>query len=53
VGDSDLDIQAGKGAGVTTVAVTYGFRDKKSLKDADFILDSMDELLTLIEIHDS
>jgi phosphoglycolate phosphatase len=35
VGDSDFDIQAGKGAGLITVAVTYGFRDRETLKDAD------------------
>jgi len=49
VGDSDFDIQAGKSAGVTTVAVTYGFRKRETLKDADFIIDRMDELLTLIQ----
>ena len=53
VGDSDFDIQAGKGAGLITVAVTYGFRDRETLKDADFIIDSIGELLTLIEMHDA
>ncbi|MDP2279341.1 MAG: HAD-IA family hydrolase, partial [Nitrospirota bacterium] len=53
VGDSDFDIQAGKGAGLITIAVTYGFRDRETLKDADFIIDSIGELLTLIEIHDA
>ncbi|RJQ42044.1 MAG: HAD family hydrolase [Nitrospiraceae bacterium] len=53
VGDSDFDIKAGKGAGLITVAVTYGFRDKETLKDADFILDSMDELLGLIGMRDA
>ncbi len=48
VGDSDFDIQAGKGAGLITVAVTYGFRDRETLKDADFLIDSIGELLTLI-----
>lgn len=53
VGDSDFDIQAGKSAGLITVAVTYGFRDRETLKDADFIIDSIGELLTLIEMHDA
>ena len=53
VGDSDFDIQAGKGAGLITVAVTYGFRDRETLKNADFLIDSIGELLTLIEMHDS
>lgn len=49
VGDSDLDIQAGKSAGLITVAVTYGFRDRESLSNADFLIDNMAQLLTLIE----
>ena len=49
MGDSDFDIQAGKGAGLITVAVTYGFRDRESLTGADFIIDSMAQLLTLID----
>lgn len=53
VGDSDFDIQAGKGAGLITVAVTYGFRDRAMLGNADFLIDNMGELLTLIEIHDA
>ncbi len=48
VGDSDFDIEAGKGAGLITVAVTYGYRNREMLKDADFLIDSMGELLTLI-----
>ncbi len=53
VGDSDFDIQAGKGAGLIAVAVTYGFRDRESLSNADFIIDGIGELLTLIEMHDA
>ncbi len=49
VGDSDFDIQAGKGAGLIAVAVTYGFRDRESLTSADFLIDNMAQLLTLIE----
>ena len=49
VGDSDFDIQAGKGAGLITVAVTYGFRDRESLTSADFLIDNIAQLLTLIE----
>ncbi|MCX5718083.1 MAG: HAD-IA family hydrolase [Nitrospirae bacterium] len=49
VGDSDFDIQAGKGAGIVTVAVTCGFRDRESLSNADFLIDNMAQLLTLIE----
>lgn len=48
IGDSDLDMQAGKKAGLTAVAVTYGYRSKELLKDADFFINNMNQLLTLI-----
>ncbi len=48
VGDSDYDIQAGKRADVNTVAVTYGYRSKESLKDADFLIDNINQLLFVI-----
>jgi len=49
VGDSDLDIQAGKKAGIISVAVTYGYRGKESLKDADFFIGNINQLLLLIK----
>ena len=49
VGDSDLDIAAGKAAGVKTIGVTYGYRDRKYLKDADFIIENIKELPKLIK----
>jgi len=48
VGDSDIDIKAGKAAGVKTVAVTYGYRERKFLKDADFIIDQFSDLLNIV-----
>ncbi|MBI5204548.1 MAG: HAD-IA family hydrolase [Nitrospirae bacterium] len=48
VGDSNFDIQAGKSAGIITVAVTYGFRNRESLKGADFIIDDIKQLIGLI-----
>jgi phosphoglycolate phosphatase len=44
VGDSNFDIEAGKAAGVKTIAVTYGYKLKEMLKGADFMIDSMDKL---------
>lgn len=44
IGDSNYDIEAGKAAGVTTIAVSYGFRDVTFLKEADFIIDNINEL---------
>ncbi|MDH5203561.1 MAG: HAD-IA family hydrolase, partial [Nitrospirota bacterium] len=48
VGDSNYDIEAGKNAGVKTIAVTYGYRERHYLMDADFIIDSLEELPRLL-----
>jgi phosphoglycolate phosphatase len=48
IGDSDHDIEAGKAAGVKTVAVTYGYRRKEKLIGADFMIDAMPELLPIV-----
>jgi len=48
VGDTSYDIEAGKKAGIKTVAVTYGYRERKHLQDADYIIDSLKELADLI-----
>lgn len=53
VGDSNFDIEAGRAAGVRTVAVSYGFRDAGLLKDADFIIDSMTELPSRLEVFNA
>jgi len=49
VGDSNLDIEAGKAAGTATIAVTYGYRPLNMLGGADHIVDSMPEILKIIE----
>ncbi len=48
IGDSNFDIEAGKAAGVKTVAVTYGYRSKEALKEADFMIDKFRELLNVL-----
>lgn len=48
IGDSNYDVEAGKAAGTKTIAVTYGFRSRDVLKDADFIIDRFDEVLTVL-----
>ena len=48
IGDSNYDVEAGRAAGIRTVAVTYGFRSREVLKDADFIIDSFNELPDII-----
>ncbi len=49
VGDSNIDIEAGKSAGIKTVAVTYGYRESYLLKDADFKIDKFEDLLKIIK----
>lgn len=48
VGDSSYDIEAGNAAGVRSIAVTYGFRSRETLKDADSLIDSFRELATIL-----
>jgi phosphoglycolate phosphatase len=50
VGDSNYDIEAGRAAGVKTVAVSYGYRHISLLKDADFIIDNMKELIFKLDL---
>lgn len=49
VGDTNTDMQTGKRAGMMTIGVTWGFRDRKELEDnhADVIIDHPSELLTI------
>lgn len=49
VGDSNYDIEAGKGAGVKTIAVTYGYKDRLYLLNADYLIDRFDDLLPVID----
>ena len=48
VGDSNYDVDAGKAAGITTVAVTYGYRPREVIAHADFLIDRMDDLVPLL-----
>lgn len=50
IGDSSNDINAGKSAGVKTVAAAYGFRPIETLQNADFfIYKDMRELIPILE----
>ncbi len=49
VGDSNYDIEAGKAAGIKTVAVTYGYRPLDVLRGADFIINKMEELAGILK----
>ncbi|HTZ16936.1 MAG TPA: HAD-IA family hydrolase [Dissulfurispiraceae bacterium] len=49
IGDSNLDIEAGKAAGITTIAVTYGYRPLNILKGANHIVNSMPEIIKIVK----
>ena len=48
VGDSNYDVDAGKAAGITPVAVTYGYRPREVIAHADFLIDRMADLVPLL-----
>ena len=50
VGDTKIDIQTAKNAGMIAIGVLWGFRDEKELKDngADFIVSNTDELYNIL-----
>lgn len=49
VGDTDTDMQTGKAAGMMTIGVTWGFRDREELEEhhADIIIDHPLDLLLI------
>ena len=51
VGDSGVDIQTARGAGITSVGVSWGFRSREELEAnrADYIVSSAEELLKVLE----
>ena len=55
VGDMNVDILMGFNAGAKTCGVTYGNGTKKELEEAgaDYIIDSFDELIEIVEKNES
>ena len=51
VGDSDVDMQTGNAAGVTTIGVTWGFRSREVLKEngAAYIVDKAQEIISIVK----
>jgi phosphoglycolate phosphatase len=47
VGDSINDIAAGRAAGIATIGCTVGYGDLAEIEDADFLIDSLPELMQL------
>lgn len=48
IGDSGVDVQTAKNANIPCIGVTWGFRDKKDLKGADFIIDNPHDIINII-----
>jgi phosphoglycolate phosphatase len=48
VGDTSFDMEAGRGAGVKTAAVTYGYGSSGFADGADFTMDTFPELINIV-----
>lgn len=50
IGDSEVDVQTAKNAGLSCIAVTWGFRDRDELicAGADFIADSTGQVFSIL-----
>lgn len=51
IGDSDVDMQTGAAAGVTTIGVTWGFRSREVLEEngATYIVNKAKEIISIVE----
>ncbi len=51
IGDSDVDMQTGVAAGVTTIGVTWGFRSEEVLKEsgAVYIVHKAEEIISIVK----
>jgi len=49
IGDSNFDVEAGKKAGIRTVAVSYGYRERNYLSDADYLIEAFNELPAVLD----
>ena len=49
VGDSGTDIQTARNAGIPIIAVSWGFRPRQELTAADYIVDTADQILKVLE----
>ena len=51
IGDTNIDIHTGKNAGIDTVGVLWGFRDRAELEEAgaDYIISKPQELINIVK----
>jgi len=52
VGDSEVDVQTARNAGLVSVGITWGLRDRSVIMDAgaDFIIDAPQDLLRILDM---
>lgn len=48
VGDSEVDVQTAKNSNLPCIGVLWGFRDKKDLEGADYIIDKPYDIIKII-----
>lgn len=51
IGDSEVDVKTAQNAGITCIAVSWGFRDRQQLIDAgaEIIVDDASEIISILE----
>lgn len=49
IGDSEVDVLTAKNAGMLAVAVSWGYRPRSMLADADIIIDTPQELVSIFD----
>jgi len=47
-GDSDIDVQTAKNAGLSCIGVLWGFREKEYLKGADFVIENPFDIINIV-----
>jgi len=48
IGDTHYDIEMGRNAGVKTCGVTYGIGKEEELKNADYVIDNISQVLEIV-----
>ncbi|MES2980725.1 MAG: HAD-IA family hydrolase [Verrucomicrobiota bacterium] len=48
IGDSTMDLDTAKNAGMQSIAVTWGYHDRERLREADCVIESMEQLAAVL-----
>lgn len=51
-GDTDVDVRCAKNAGMVSVGVTWGFRPREELAEADYLVDTPQDILKIALCHE-